>query len=208
MQISKQFVNYLHSHECVRSRRFLPESRVRKRVLVDTNSSNNSMNRGNYYKNYHNMQLFLHLGTDLEYFKLLNEGFLLPSGKEQKEIAAFFSRHFPGELAENISPQYEVNFQAIKELKRKFGPDVFKKIDGIYYGSDNCEYLIPHVHEVKKALEYFAEFNKNFPPHAPRSFTLVTPYVGDKMLEHLKKTLTYLHEVSLKKPIEIVVNDL
>jgi len=154
------------------------------------------------------MQLFLHLGTDLEYFKLLNEGFLLPSGKEQKEIAAFFSRHFPGELAENISPQYEVNFQAIKELKRKFGPDVFKKIDGIYYGSDNCEYLIPHVHEVKKALEYFAEFNKNFPPHAPRSFTLVTPYVGDKMLEHLKKTLTYLHEVSLKKPIEIVVNDL
>jgi len=154
------------------------------------------------------MQLYLHLWTDLEYFTLLNEGFLLPSGKEQKEIAGFFARHFPGELAENISPQYEVNFQAIKELKRKFWPDVFKKIDGIYYGSDNCEYLIPYVHEVKKALEKFGEFNKKFPPHKVRTFTLVTPYVGNKMLDMLEKTLAYLHENPQKFPVEVVVNDL
>jgi len=29
-------------------------------------------------------------------------------------------QHFPGELAENISPQYEVNFMALRELKKKF----------------------------------------------------------------------------------------
>jgi hypothetical protein len=29
-------------------------------------------------------------------------------------------QNFPGELAENISPQYEVNFMAIREIKRKF----------------------------------------------------------------------------------------
>jgi hypothetical protein len=29
-------------------------------------------------------------------------------------------QNFPGELAETISPQYEVNFMAIRELKKRF----------------------------------------------------------------------------------------
>jgi hypothetical protein len=29
-------------------------------------------------------------------------------------------QNFPGELAEIISPQYEVNFMAIRELKKRF----------------------------------------------------------------------------------------
>jgi hypothetical protein len=28
--------------------------------------------------------------------------------------------NFPGELAETISPQYEINFMAIREIKKKF----------------------------------------------------------------------------------------
>jgi hypothetical protein len=27
--------------------------------------------------------------------------------------------NFPGELAESISPQYEINFMAIREIKKK-----------------------------------------------------------------------------------------
>jgi len=29
-------------------------------------------------------------------------------------------QNFPGELATNISPQYEVNFMAIREIKKRF----------------------------------------------------------------------------------------
>ncbi|MGE4443587.1 MAG: hypothetical protein AB7E37_01170 [Candidatus Altimarinota bacterium] len=153
------------------------------------------------------MNLHIHLGTNLEYFDILNEGFLLSTGKTDREIASFFMQNFPGELAETISPQYEVNFMAIRELKKKFGPEVFSKIDGIYYGSDNCEYLIPYKHEVEKAIEKFREFDKKYPPHKTRIFTLVTPYVGNKMLEKLEESLSYLNELKIKNPIEIVVND-
>ena len=153
------------------------------------------------------MNLHIHIWTNLEYFKLLNEGFLLSTWKTDKEIASFFVQNFPGELAENISPQYEVNFMSIRELKRKFWNEVFSKIDWIYYWSDNCEYLAPYENEIMQAIEMFKEFNKNFPPHKVRTFTLVTPYVWDVMLEHLEKTLKYLNELTIKNPIEVVVND-
>jgi hypothetical protein len=35
-------------------------------------------------------------------------------------LANFFVENFPGELATTISPQYEVSFMAIREIKRKF----------------------------------------------------------------------------------------
>ncbi|MDD3302932.1 MAG: hypothetical protein PHN31_05215 [Candidatus Gracilibacteria bacterium] len=153
------------------------------------------------------MQFFIHLGTNLEYFRLLNEGFLLSMGKNDREIANFFTTNFPGEFASTISPQYEVNFVSIREIKRKFGPEIFNKIDGIYYGSDNCEFLVPYKNEVEKAIEEFKEFNKNFPPHKVRTFTLVTPYVGDKMLSFLDESLEYLNNLTIKNPLEVVVND-
>lgn len=153
------------------------------------------------------MNLHIHIWTNLEYFKLLNEWFLLSTWKTDKEIASFFMQNFPWELAENISPQYEVNFMSIRELKRKFWNEVFSKIDWIYYWSDNCEYLAPYENEIIQAIELFKEFNKNFPPHKVRTFTLVTPYVWDVMLEHLEKTLKYLNELTIKNPIEVVVND-
>lgn len=153
------------------------------------------------------MNLHIHIGTNLEYFNLLNEWFLLSTWKTDREIASFFMQNFPGELAENISPQYEVNFMAIRELKKRFGPEVFSKIDGIYYWSDNCEYLLPYKNEIEKAIEKFREFDKKFPPHKLRTFTLVTPYVWDKMLGKLEETLEYLNNLKIKNPIEIVVND-
>lgn len=123
------------------------------------------------------MELHIHIGTNLEYFQLLNDDFLLSQGKNDRELASFFMKNFPGELADTISPQYEVNFLGIRELKKRLGKDIFKKISGIYYGSDNCEYLSPFKSELEKAMVYFREFNKNFPPHKVRTFTLVTPYV-------------------------------
>jgi len=158
-----------------------------------------------YYKN--NMNLYIHLPTNLEFFELLNQGFLLSTWKKDREVADFFMSNFPGELAENISPQYDVNFIAIRELKKKFWWEVFNKIDWIYYWSDNCEYLIPYKHEIEKAISHFIEFNKKFPPHKTREFVLVTPYVWDVMLEKLEETLDYLNSLKIKNPIEVVVND-
>lgn len=145
--------------------------------------------------------------TNLEYFDLLNSWKLLSQWKNDRELANFFMQNFPGELAENISPQYEINFASIREIKRKFGQDYFNKISWIYYWSDNCEYLAPAKQEIEKAIEKFQIFNKNFPPHCVRSFTLVTPYVGDLMLGRLDETLDYLNDLQIKNQIEVVVND-
>lgn len=154
------------------------------------------------------MNLHIHIWTNLEYFRLLNEGFLLSTWKTDREIANFFVQNFPWELAENISPQYEINFMAIRELKKRFWQEVFNKIDGVYYWSDNCEYLVPYKNEVEEAMSLFREFDKKYPPHKTRTFTLVTPYVWNKMLEKLDETLDYLNNLNIKNPIEIVVNDL
>ncbi len=154
-----------------------------------------------------NMNLHIHLWTSLEYFDLLNEWHLLSKWKKDRELASFFVKNFPWEIAESISPQYEVNFLAIREIKKKFWSEAFNKISGIYYWSDNCEYLIPTKDELEKAIDKFKLFNKNYPPHEVRSFTLVTSYVWDKMLERLEEWLEYLNNLSIKNTIEVVVND-
>lgn len=153
------------------------------------------------------MEFFIHLWTNLEYFELLNKEKLLSQGKQDREIASFFMQNFPGELADTISPQYEINFMALREIKRRFGNDYFNKIDGIYYGSDNCEYLVPTRIEIEKAFEYFKDFDKVLPPHRVRTFTFVTPYVGDKMMKRLEESLHYLNTLKTKNKIEVVVND-
>jgi len=153
------------------------------------------------------MDLHIHIWTNLEYFELLNNGKLLSQWKQDRELASFFMQNFPWELAETISPQYEINFMWIREIKKRFWPEIFNKISWIYYWSDNCEYLLPYKHEIEKAIEYFWEFNKNFSPHKVRTFTLVTPYVGDTMMEKLEETLDYLNNLKTKFTIEVVVND-
>mgnify|MGYP005621949689 FL=1 len=154
------------------------------------------------------MNLFIHIWTNLEYFDLLNSSRLLSQWKQDRELASFFMENFPWELAENISSQYEINFKAIREIKKKFWPEVFNKIDGIYYWSDNCEYLIATKSEIEKAIQKFQKFNKNFPPHKIRTFTFVTPYAWNKMLDRLEESLDYLNSLNIKNPIEVVVNDL
>jgi hypothetical protein len=41
------------------------------------------------------MQFFIHLGTNLDYFELLNQNKLLSAGKADRELASFFMKHFP-----------------------------------------------------------------------------------------------------------------
>jgi hypothetical protein len=128
-------------------------------------------------------------------------------GKDDKSIAQFFSENFPWELAETMSPQYEVNFDTLRELKKKFGPEVLQKIEGIYYGSDNCEYLAAYKKDIIEAIEQFRVFNQKYPPHTVRTFVFVTPYVGNTMMKYLEESLDYLNNLNIKNSIEVVVND-
>jgi len=153
------------------------------------------------------MDLHIHIWTNLEYFKLLNSSKLLSAWKQDRELALFFMSNFPWELAETISPQYEINFMWIREIKKRLWAEIFNKIDGIYYWSDNCEYLVAYKNEIIEAIELFKEFNKLFPPHKVRTFTFVTPYVWDMMLEKLEESLAFLNDLSIKNPLEVVVND-
>jgi hypothetical protein len=41
------------------------------------------------------MEIYIHLGTNLEYFDLLNENKLLSQGKQDRELASFFMQNFP-----------------------------------------------------------------------------------------------------------------
>ena len=153
------------------------------------------------------MELFLHLWTNTEYFEILNKWGMLSQWKRDRDLAEFFMENFPWELAETISPQYEVNFMGIREIKKRFWKEAFNKISGIYYGSDNCEYLSAYKKDIQKAIEEFKIFNKNYPPHKVRTFTFVTPYVGDTMMKFLEESLQYLNDLHIKNPIEVVVND-
>jgi hypothetical protein len=65
-----------------------------------------------------------------------------------------------------------------------------------------------HKAELEQATKLFKQFNELYPPHKVRTFTFVTPYVGDNMLSHLEESLEFLNNLKIKNPIEVVVNDL
>jgi len=104
-----------------------------------------------------------------------------------------------------LSSQYETNFVSLRKLKQ-IDNNITNNIQWIYYGSDNCEYLIPTKQEVEKALNLYEKSNKKyFFKKWKKWFVLVTPYVWYKMFEQLKESLDYLNN---QWNFEIVVNDL
>ena len=154
------------------------------------------------------MQLYIHLPTNLKIFELFveNKDYILGGkSKDERQVAGFFLENFPWEVMEELSPQYEVNFVSLRKLKQ-IDNNVTNNIQGIYYGSDNCEYLMPTKQELEKALDlYDKAVKKYFFKKGKKWFVLVTPYVWPKMLERAKETLAYLNSVW---SFEVVVNDL
>lgn len=159
------------------------------------------------------MWLYLHFPTNLKLFELFleNQTYLLGwNSKEEKEIWIFFNKYFPWELEENLSSQYKVNIESLKELKRVYWQNLLWKLKWIYYWSDNCEYLVPTKLELEKAYNlYIQYFKKNKSIYESLDFILVTPYVGEKMLLRLKESLDFLNEKwkERNKIFEVVVND-
>lgn len=154
------------------------------------------------------MNLYIHLPTNLEIFKLFleNKDYLLWwKSKDEKNIAWFFMKNFPWEVMEELSSQYETNFMSIRKLKQ-FDNNIMNNIQWVYYWSDNCEYLFPTKHELQNALKLYEQANKKyFFKKWKKGFVLTTPYVWNKMLERAKDSLDFLNE---KWSFEVVVNDL
>lgn len=67
--------------------------------------------------------------------------------------------------------------------------------DGLYFGNEFCQRLIPSAKELERALEA-AE---------GKGFTFVTPYATDEGLERLQPALEFLAEA--REDSEVVVND-
>lgn len=154
------------------------------------------------------MNLYLHLPTNLKIFELFveNKEYIVGwASKSEKKVAEFFLKNFPGEVMNEQSPQYETNFLAIRQLK-KIDDNIFNRIQGIYYGSDNCEYLAPTVQEIEKAYDLFQEARKKY--YFQWGFVFVTPYVWQKIMDRLQETLTWLDSKAGKRKIEVIVNDL
>jgi len=155
------------------------------------------------------MKIYLQFPTNTKIFDLFVENkeyILWWNSKSEKEIAWFFLKNFPWEVMNELSPQYETNFVAIRKLK-KLDKDIFNKIEWIYYGSDNCEYLAPTLQEVEHVFEWFYSIKNKY--NIEGGFTLVTPYVWQKMLnERIKPVLDFLNSRKVKQQIEVVFNDL
>ena len=154
------------------------------------------------------MQLYIHLPTNLKVFELFVENkeyILWWKSKDERQIAEFFLNNFPWEVMEELSSQYETNFVSLRKLKQ-IDHNITNNVQWIYYGSDNCEYLLPTKQEVEKALNLYEQANKKyFFKKWKKWFVLVTPYVWAKMLERAKETLSYLNE---QWKFEVIVNDL
>lgn len=154
------------------------------------------------------MNFYIHLPTNLKIFELFLENkdlILWWNSSKEREIAQFFLKNFPWELMNELSVQYEANFVSMRKLKQ-IDKNIANNIQWIYYGSDNCEYLSPTVHEIKTALDMYDQANKKyFFKQWRRGFVLVTPYVWNSMLDRLKPVLDFLNE---KWEFQVVVNDL
>ena len=82
-------------------------------------------------------------------------------------------------------------------MYKYFGLHYEGNIEGIYYGQETCENLIPPQKFVEQAIDYCA--GKDY------QFTFATPYVSPKGMEKLKKIFAFLNDNAPDS--EVVVND-
>jgi len=82
-------------------------------------------------------------------------------------------------------------------MYKYYGLQYEGNIEGIYFGQETCENLIPPVKLIEKAVEYCSE--KEY------LFSFATPYVSPKGMEKLRKIFAFLNENAPDS--EVVIND-
>jgi hypothetical protein len=117
-----------------------------------------------------------------------------------QETLRIISKPAP-EFFEMLDESLQINQTSLSVLKnymyKQYGLHYEGNIEGIYFGQETCENLIPSLKHVQDAVEYC---RKN-----QYQFTFVTPYVGPRGIERLKKLFDFLNTET--KDSEVVVND-
>lgn len=132
-----------------------------------------------------------------------------------KGTAMWFLKNLPWEIYENLSPEYELQVQSALTISKTLkSSDPLKAVYGIYFGSDQCEFLIPTLEETKEAIDEVKSFSKTYNPAIFTEFAFMTPTYGNKkMRERLIANLEYLNDNAQfinnkKKTVQVIVNDL
>jgi hypothetical protein len=105
------------------------------------------------------------------------------------------------EVIEILDENVKANQSSLTKLEKFFYQgqklNIKDDIERVYFGQETCENLIPTIDEVQSALDYCKK--------EEIELTFVTPYVGPKKIEDLKKIFEYLS--SKGETNEVVVND-
>ncbi len=133
------------------------------------------------------MKLYIKIPT-IEVFHNLHK--LLPIKESLIKTKINFSLENLGEIA-----PYKTNILALEFLKEYFDKVPFSKnINGIYFGSETCENLLPKVSELQEVYEYCRANHINL--------ALMTPPIINNM-EVLEPLLDFVAQ----KDIELIIND-
>jgi hypothetical protein len=102
------------------------------------------------------------------------------------------------EIMDHSTMSNQLTLNDLKNYMYKyFGLHYEGNIEGIYFGQETCENLVPSLKHVQEALEY-CRTNEY-------TFILATPYVSIKGIERLKKLFEYLNTEA--PDTEVLVND-
>lgn len=132
---------------------------------------------------------------------------------DDKTLAMWFLNNLPWEVYENLSPQYEFQVVSGMQIRKLLWWWAFKNIKWIYFWSDQCEFLLPTVEEIKAAVTLLKEFDKKYVSNELKKFVFVTPYYWNpKIRERLIQDLQYLNENAWNinpktKTVEVIIND-
>jgi len=132
---------------------------------------------------------------------------------DDRKVAQWFMKNLPGEIYEELSPQYEFQVISAMQIRKVLGWNIFKNIKWFYFGTEQCEFLLPTLDETKKAIELMKIFDKKYVTKDIKRFVFVTPYYWNQQIrKRLIENLQYLSEnakyINTKQGfVEIVVND-
>jgi hypothetical protein len=105
------------------------------------------------------------------------------------------------ELFEMLDDDLKINQYSLSVVKkyfdRHFGIDYSGNVEGLYFGQETCENLIPPLKNLQLAVEYCRQHEYHF--------VFATPYVGPKGMDRLRTLLSYLHKEAPGS--EVSVND-
>ena len=101
---------------------------------------------------------------------------------DDRKVAQWFIKNLPWEIYENLSPQYELQVLSAMQIRKILGGNIFKNIKWFYFWTEQCEFLLPTIEEIKRAIDIMKQFDKKYVTKEIKKFVFVTPYYGNPQI--------------------------